>query len=464
MKRLNEAIAQLKKSSFDVVLLDLSLPDSQGLNTVTKLHTEVPDIPIVVLTGLDDRDVALQAVVQGAQDYLVKGKITAELLDRTIKYAIEREHTARLLRHSEDRYRQLVELSPHAILISKQGKIVFVNSVAVDMLGASDRSEIMNMNIADHIDPAHRDSVLLRLEQSITDHSVIEPIESKFIKFDGTTIDGEITAAPLTYDGSAALQIVIQDISDRKRAEAQILQALEREKELNQLKSMFISMVSHEFRNPLTAIKMSSQMLQDVNLPEARRGRRYETIDTSINRMLQLLDEILFLGRTEADKFQCMPQSIDLVSFCNELIETISQSSTKECHITFHHDRIDDACIQAEMDTLLLQRILSNLLTNALKYSPEGSDIELHLVCNSDTATFQICDRGFGIPFTEQEHLFEPFYRASNVGTVEGTGLGLAIIKKCVDIQAGEIQFTSTEGVGTTFTVILPLNQTIITP
>jgi two-component system, sensor histidine kinase and response regulator len=111
------------------------------------------------------------------------------------------------------------------------------------------------------------------------------------------------------------------------------------------------------------------------------------------------------------------------------------------------------------MDALLLQRILTNLLTNAIKYSPEGSDIDLDLICYPNTVTFQIRDRGLGIPLDEQQHLFEPFYRASNVGTLEGTGLGLAIVKKCVDIQAGELHFTSKEGVGSIFTITLPLRQ-----
>ncbi|NKB17834.1 MAG: PAS domain S-box protein [Pseudanabaena sp. CRU_2_10] len=426
------------------------------MNTVTRLHSAVPDIPIVVLTGLDDRGVALQAVAQGAQDYLVKGKITAELLDRTIRYAIEREYTARLLRHSEERYRKLVELSPYAILISQQGKIVFANRVALNLLGVNDRLELIYTGISDRIVPAHGESILLSIEKSIADGVEIEPIEAKFRKLDGTEIDGEIATALLTYNGNTALQIVIWDISDRKRAESQILQALERERELNQLKSMFISMVSHEFRNPLTAIKMSSQMLQDTNLPETRKAKRYEVIDNSINRMLQLLDEILFLGRTEADRFQLVPQSLNLVEFCNELIEAIELSTTSECRIIFTRD---SESILAEMDALLLQRILTNLLTNAIKYSPQGSNVDLDLICHPDTVTFQIRDRGLGIPLDEQQHLFEPFYRASNVGAVEGTGLGLAIVKKCVDIQAGEIQFTSQEGVGTTFTITLPLHQ-----
>ncbi|NJL43054.1 MAG: HAMP domain-containing histidine kinase [Pseudanabaena sp. SU_2_4] len=201
---------------------------------------------------------------------------------------------------------------------------------------------------------------------------------------------------------------------------------------------------------------MSSQMLQDTNLPETRKAKRYEVIDNSINRMLQLLDEILFLGRTEADRFQLVPQSLNLVEFCNELIEAIELSTTSECRIIFTRD---SESILAEMDALLLQRILTNLLTNAIKYSPQGSNVDLDLICHPDTVTFQIRDRGLGIPLDEQQHLFEPFYRASNVGAVEGTGLGLAIVKKCVDIQAGEIQFTSQEGVGTTFTITLPLHQ-----
>jgi signal transduction histidine kinase len=143
------------------------------------------------------------------------------------------------------------------------------------------------------------------------------------------------------------------------------------------------------------------------------------------------------------------------VAFCRELVDELQLTLKTEHSISF---MCLASCKEACLDEKLLRQFLTNLISNAIKYSPEGGNIQFDLMCRDDTATFRIRDRGIGIPLKDQAQLFEPFYRSSNVGTISGTGLGLAIVKRCVELHGGEIAVESEVGVGTTFTITLPLN------
>jgi signal transduction histidine kinase len=339
VERLKTAHDALTQDSFDTALLDLSLPDSQGLETVAQLRQFAPTLPIVVLTGLDDEQMALKAVSNGAQDYLVKGSITTEILVRVIRYAIER---GRILKQLQD-------------------------------------------------------------------------------------------------------------------SEQQTLKALEKERALNQLKSQFVSMVSHEFRNPMMVIQGCAIALQNPRrqLTESNQTRYLDLIQGSINDMLQLLDEVLLLGRAETHGLKYDPKDLDLTDFCQDLVETVKLGTF--CHKLLFTSQIHHGL--AYMDATLLRHILTNLLTNAIKYSPENATIQFRLSLDAEIAVFEIQDQGIGIPVADQAHLFETFHRARNVGQVQGTGLGLAIVKHCVDLHQGEIHLNSEEGVGTLVKVTLPTRQ-----
>ncbi|HBB35889.1 MAG TPA: hybrid sensor histidine kinase/response regulator [Cyanobacteria bacterium UBA8803] len=338
-KRLSSALEYLRNSHFDIILLDLTLPDSKGLNTVTQIQAAARDLPIVVLTGLDDQELAVQAVALGAQDYLVKGEIATDTLMRAIRYAMERGRILQQLQESERR----------------------------------------------------------------------------------------------------------------------TLIALEKERELNQLKSSFVSMVSHEFRTPMTTIRLCAEKLQGDNpqLTPERRNQYLDLMQGSIADMLQLLDEVLFLGRIDTGGLHYEPTTLNLEDFCCELTETL-QLSASDRKLTF---TCQGDCTQAVMDAILLRHIFTNLLSNAIKYSRAGSTIQFGLTCEDSTATFQIQDQGIGIPVSDRKRLFETFHRATNVGSIQGTGLGLSIVKKCVDLHQGQIQIESEVNVGTTVTVTLSLGK-----
>jgi signal transduction histidine kinase len=249
---------------------------------------------------------------------------------------------------------------------------------------------------------------------------------------------------------------IVRDITERKRVEADIRTALEKEKELNELKSRFITMASHEFRTPLATILSSTELLQHYSYKwsEEKKLQHFQRIQAAVKHMTGLLNDVLLIGKAEAGKLQFNPTVINLSQFCRELVEEM-QLTASDYRIVFRNQV--DSLTDCMMDEKLLRHILSNLLSNAIKYSTQGSTVSFELVCEQGDAVFRIQDQGIGIPVADQAQLFNSFHRASNVGTISGTGLGLAIVKKSVDFHGGNITFESEVGEGTAFIVTLPL-------
>ncbi len=217
-------------------------------------------------------------------------------------------------------------------------------------------------------------------------------------------------------------------------------------------------MVSHEFRTPLSVITLSIRLLERFyhSASEEKRQEYLSRIQAAANHMTHLLDEVLFLGKTEADRQEFKPTHLDLIQFCQNLLEEVQLASNSNRSITFI---CSEERISACMDENLLRHILTNLLSNAIKYSSVGSIVRFELTLNGDWAIFQIEDQGIGIPEVDQPHLFESFHRGSNVGRIPGTGLGLTIVQKSVQLHKGRITVNSQLGVGTTFEVRLPLDN-----
>jgi signal transduction histidine kinase len=268
------------------------------------------------------------------------------------------------------------------------------------------------------------------------------------------------------------LHTAIEIALSRHQAEEKMRQALEKEKELSQLKSLFVANASHEFRTPLATIRSSSELLERYcqECMDEKKSKHFYRIQTAVNQMIQLLDNLLVIGKAEADKLEFNPAPLNLIEFCNNLVEELhlNAGSKYSSGRDARHPGVVDVpkviaftsrgeCTNACMDENLLRQILTNLLSNAIKYSPKGETVIFELSCQDKVATFRIRDRGIGISLEDQEQLFEPFYRAANVGTIKGTGLGLSIVKKCVDLHNSQIFVESEVGVGTTFTVRLPL-------
>ena len=245
------------------------------------------------------------------------------------------------------------------------------------------------------------------------------------------------------------------DISLRKRAEEEARRALVRERELSELKTRFVSLASHEFRTPLATILSSIELIEDfgADLPAGERSGLIRIIKGSIGRITGMLDQVMLIGRAEADKLEFRPEPHDPAELAASIARETEPAHGQRGRIRFASHGMPGRRL---LDGELLAHVLGNLLANALKYSPAGSEITLELESTPASLTFLVADHGIGIPAEDHAHLFETFHRARNVGNVEGTGLGLSIVKQCIELHGGTVDFESEPGKGSTFIVCLP--------
>jgi signal transduction histidine kinase len=232
-------------------------------------------------------------------------------------------------------------------------------------------------------------------------------------------------------------------------------QALSREREVGEMKSRFTSLVSHEFRTPLGVIGSSAQILDRylARLDDDERREHLTNIRDSVKRMAAMMEEMLVLSRVDSGRMEFKPEPIALGDFCRRLLDELH--SAHGCSAAF--EVAPEAEVPALADETLLRHILTNLLTNAHKYSPPGAPVHLTLARADGDAIFTIRDEGIGIPEADQARLFEAFHRASNVSHISGTGLGLVLVRRCCELHGGGVKVTSREGAGTTFTVRVPV-------
>ena len=281
--------------------------------------------------------------------------------------------------------------------------------------------------------------------------------ESELVRKDGSIFHAQISTQSLHRHGElTGIVVVISDLTDQKKSEQQLRRALEKEKELGEIKNRLISTISHEFRTPLSAIISSTELLEHYSQrwSEEKKGEILSRISHSASKLASLIEDILTYNRAEAGKIEFSRARIDLPNFCRDLVKSYQLNAGDSKTVRFV---VLGSKSEAYLDIKLLGLILNNLLSNAVKYSYSGGTVELELTWQSENVIFKVKDQGIGIPASDQPNLFEPFQRASNVGTISGTGFGLAIVKRSVLAHKGLISVESSEGQGTTFTVSLPL-------
>ena len=258
------------------------------------------------------------------------------------------------------------------------------------------------------------------------------------------------------HDPDSGVVWTFLDITRRKQSEAGMREALEQQRALNELRSRFVAMTSHEFRTPLAGILSSVELLQHYGerLPPQERRETLEGIGASVQRMRRMLDRVLLLGRADAQMLEYRPARVDLRVLCAQMVDEAQlQHPEGGCRVVCD---VDPDLAPGLYDEKLLRHVFVNLLSNALKYSPGGGEVRFEVRRQGEDVVFRVRDQGIGIPADELPHLFASFHRASNVGEIQGTGLGLAIAKNAVDMHDGTIDVESVLGQGTTFTVTLP--------
>jgi PAS domain S-box-containing protein len=246
-----------------------------------------------------------------------------------------------------------------------------------------------------------------------------------------------------------------EEVIERKKAEEEVRKSLEKERELNELKSKFVSIASHEFRTPLSTILSSASLIQQYKDRQdyEKQDKHIHRIKSSVNHLTQILNDFLSLGKLEEGKVDVNREVLQIEHFLTEMNEEVGSFLKPGQTLQIQFLQCNTEIVT---DARILRNIMFNLISNASKYSDAGKTIHLTYASENAMMVFRIQDEGIGIPKEDQKHLFDRFFRASNAGNVEGTGLGLNIVRRYVDLLDGEISFVSEYRKGSTFIISIP--------
>ncbi len=364
------------------------------------------------------------------------------------------------LAESEERFRKIFVEAPMGMaIIDKDKRFVRVNMHLCAMLGYSVQElQAMNLSHVFHPEDSHNETT------ANTQRPVIIT-EHRCVTKDGTVLWVTLTASLIREKSVGYGLLMIENITRRKQMEAQareaerLLHELAKQREMTDFQSEFLTLVSHEFRTPLTAILSSSELLERYHerlAPDAR-AEGLRRINAEVIRLNQMVDDLLEMSRGESGQIKFTPQPLNLLQFCQTLVKDMAVGHTHTLTFTHFGDLTN---IPADLN--LLRPVLTNLIANAIKYTPSGGHIQVEARLKDEQVLISVTDEGIGIPEADQQRIFEPFYRGANVGKIKGTGLGLRIVRDYVNLHGGNITFTSEPGKGTTFTVSLPVVLAVI--
>jgi PAS domain S-box-containing protein len=369
-------------------------------------------------------------------------ELEQRVIARTIELHRAKEHVEAILNNSSD-----------AIILARaNGTIRQINPAFYTLFGY-DEPDVLGQSLLMLVKPDHA-ADFEHAMQRITATNQPERIELIGQRKNKTHFTFEIALAPFTED-EPSLICSLRDITERKQLEQDLRLALVKEKELGEMKTRFSSMISHEFRTPLATIQSSTDLLERYKdrMSEEQKAEHLHKIQAQVQNLTTMLEDILTVSRSETLELEFKPEWFDLESLCQEVVTNMRMIGDKHSI----HFSIKGIASHVYLDPKLMQQVVTNLLSNAIKYSPGGSKIWVELSRDQDGITIRVQDQGIGIPEEDKKYLFDVYHRAKNVKTVAGTGLGLAIVKRAVERHNGTIQVESEIGIGTTFTLHLPV-------
>ncbi len=389
----------------------------------------------------------------------------AQLYDELQQHAhqLERRVAERTvaLQRAKDHVEAILDNNSDAIIVAWRDSTVSQVNPAFGQLFSYPLGDALDESLLTLLPSTQTDALRDALE-AVRSTRQSARLEMSIQRKDGSQFDADVVLSPiLEHDPlTAALSMSgvvcsVRDITERKQAEMAAQQALKAEMELNELKSRFISMASHEFRTPLASILSSSELLirYRERMDVTQLDEKLRTIVAQVQYLTSVIEDVLDMSRMESAWAEFKPVSTDLDGLCRGIIDEFANRPEITHQIIF----TSTPPPRLMLDDRLMHRIITNLLTNAIKYSPSDTPIFVSLDTTADDMVLRVRDQGIGIPLADQKHLFQPFHRATNVGTIAGTGLGLSIIKRAVELHDGTIEVKSEVGIGTTFTISIPL-------
>lgn len=389
--------------------------------------------------------------------------LNSELEMRIALRTQEISATLERLAESKRKLQGIVDTALDAVVrVDAQGCIVGWNRQAVALFGWSPE-QALGQALHDTIIPSHYRAAhhqgMARYMTGGESRVLDRRIEISAVDRSGREFPIELSITRVMLDDPTQFEFCafIRDITRRRQAEQDVRDSLEKQRELNQLKSRFVSMASHEFRTPLATILSSSDLLRYYadRLPVAEREELFQSITDAVKRMTRMLEDVLVIGRDDDERARFHPQPLRVDDLCARLVQEVQAqlggAPGHELRLRVHGD-----AVHGRFDEALMRHIFGNLLSNAIKYSPAGGVVGFEVQCGPEAFLFEVSDCGIGIPEVDLPHLFETFHRGTNVGNIAGTGLGLAIVKRSVDQHGGTLAVHSTLGQGTRFEVRLP--------
>ncbi len=381
----------------------------------------------------------------------------------TFRDITARRQAEEALKESEERYRLLVELSPDAIVLHSEGKIIFVNKVGARMIGMEKTEDLTGKPIMDYIHPDSRHSVRERIQRMVTEGIILPPDDVRFVRVDGTILEAEVSSVPCIYQNKPAVLVAIRDLSERKKLEAQLRHAQKMEA-VGQLAGG----IAHDFNNILTAIIGYGNFLRLKMDKDDPRNHTVDQILSSSDRAARLTYRLLAYSRQQI----IAPKPADFKEIIKSVERFLSRLIGEDIELV---TSFADDVMTVMADSGQIDQVLINLVTNARDAMPDGGRLVIETTRFEMTADFinahgygepgpyammSISDTGAGMDEASMKRIFEPFFTTKEVG--KGTGLGLAIIYGIVKQHNGYITVESEKGTGTTFTLYLPLIRSAV--
>lgn len=433
-----------------VVLLDLSLPDAHGLETVARM-TEGSNVPVVVLTGTNDDELARRAVHAGAQDYLVKGEVTPLLLSRTLRYAIERsraEEDAQLARDVR-RSRFLLQVGTELSMSLDVGEM------------AQRLGRLLVPHVADacSIECASDTGALERIATMGVEIAGADAHASRVVPLAiGDRVIGALTlwrfgrASPFGEDD----RLLFEEVAIRAALSLDNARLYRNAQQALRARDEMLAVVSHDLRNPLSVIGLSLQTLAPAVVHDGMRASTLKRAQNAFERMRRLIDDLLDLARIDQGTLKIDRTAQPIAGLLGEHVET-HRPIADDRGITLEFVSQADAIV--DVDRERIGQVISNLVGNALKFTPRGGAVRVRTQCVGRGVQVAVEDNGSGIAADALPHIFERGYQHGANAARQGVGLGLVITKGIVEAHGGTIDVASTIGVGTTVRFTLPVTN-----
>ncbi len=460
--RLALGLEALRGGTTDLVLLDLSLSDSHGLETLARVRASVPAVPVVVLTGWSDGEIGVQAVREGAQDYLIKGEFHADVLVRAVRYAIERKRAEESLRESEEKYRVLVANAGEAIFVAQDDVVKFPNPRVLALTGYS-ADELARIPFASLIHPEDRDRAVKRYTEGIQGMLPRAAFPFRIVRKSGKELWVQLTADVVAWEGRPGILCLLRDITRERQLEAHYLRAQKMEA-VGQLAGG----IAHEFNNALTGILGFGGLLRVRLSGDDQALHDLDEILRCADRASTLTRQLLAFGRRLAIE----PVNLSLNALVADLMKLIAKLVGEQIDVKTN---LAEGLPTVRADRGQIEQILMNLCLNARDAMPEGGRLlveteEVHLdeehvklhpyIKAGRYVLLRVTDTGIGMDEMTRERAFEPFFTTK--APDRGTGLGLAMVYGIVKQHDGYIHLDSERGKGATFSVYFP--ATDVTP